>query len=80
MSHWGQAESHFERALVMNAEMGARPWLAHSQYDYAAMLLARDEPGDREQASGLVRDALATYRQLGMRTWAEKVDAVGSDL
>jgi hypothetical protein len=44
------------------------------------MLLARDEPGDREQASGLVRDALATYRQLGMRTWAEKVDAVGSDL
>ena len=46
--------------------MGSRPWLAHSQHDYAAMLLARDEPGDREQASRLVREALATYRQLGM--------------
>jgi hypothetical protein len=44
------------------------------------MLLARDEPGDREQASGLVRDALATYRQLGMRHWAEKADATESRL
>ena len=80
MSHWKQAEAHFERALAMNAEMGTRPWLAHSQHDYAAMLLARDEPGDREQASGLVREALATYRQLGMRHWAEKADEVESRL
>ena len=80
MSHWKQAESHFERALAMNAEMGTRPWLAHCQHDYAAMLLARDEPGDREQASGLVRDALATYRQLGMREWADKAVGVESCL
>jgi hypothetical protein len=44
------------------------------------MLLARDEPGDREQASGLVRDALATYRQLGMREWADKAVGVESCL
>jgi DNA-binding SARP family transcriptional activator len=80
MAHWEQAESHFVRALARNAEMGTRPWLAHSQHDYAAMLLSRDEPGDRERAHGLVREALATYRQLGMRDWAEKADATESGL
>jgi DNA-binding SARP family transcriptional activator len=75
MAHWEQAESHFARALAMSAEMGTRPWLAHSQHDYAAMLLARDERGDREQARELVREALATYRELGMHTWAKKADA-----
>ncbi len=44
---WDEAELHFEDALSMNAGMGARPWLAHTQADYARMLLARDGPGDR---------------------------------
>ena len=46
--------------------MGARPWLAHTQHDYARMLLARDAPGDRERAELLLSEALATYRELGM--------------
>ena len=31
----------------MNARMGARPWLARTQDDFARMLLARGGPGDR---------------------------------
>jgi hypothetical protein len=31
MSHWEDAQRHFEDALAMNARMGARPWLAHTQ-------------------------------------------------
>jgi tetratricopeptide (TPR) repeat protein len=80
LSRWEEAERHFEDGLEMNERMGARPWVAHTQHDYAAMLLARDEPGDREQASRLVREALATYRQLGMRDWADKADAIESRL
>jgi hypothetical protein len=64
----------------MNAEMGTRPWLAHSQHDYAAMLLARDEAKDRERASGLVGEAGATYRRLGMGNWADEADAMASRL
>jgi hypothetical protein len=79
-SRWEESESHFERALARNAEMGSPPWLAHCQHDYAAMLLARDAPGDRERASGLVGVAGATYRQLGMRDWAEKADEIASRL
>ena len=45
------AEHHFERALDLNGRIGARPWLAHTQRDYARMLSTRDRPGDTEQHS-----------------------------
>jgi DNA-binding SARP family transcriptional activator len=80
MSRWEAAESHFEQALAMNAQMGSPPWLAHSQHDYAAMLLARDEADDRGRARGLVGEAGATYRRLGMRNWAERADEMASRL
>jgi DNA-binding SARP family transcriptional activator len=78
MSRWDDAQSHFEDALAMNERMGARPWLAHTQHDYARMLLARDEPGDRERAQELVHQALATYRELGIEPSAAKASAVTS--
>jgi hypothetical protein len=55
--------------------MGARPWLAHTQSDYARMLLARNHAGDRERALELIEDALATYRELGMDDWAQRASA-----
>src|SRR5215217_6460638 len=33
MARWSEAVEHFEVALRMNAELGARPWLAHTQYE-----------------------------------------------
>ena len=60
-------------ALAMNERMGARPWLAHTQEDYARMLLARDDPGDRERAQELLDQALATYRELGMESYVWRV-------
>ena len=68
------AELHFEDAVAMNANMGARPWLAHTQFDYARMLLARDEPRDRAKAEELRDAALATYRDLGMESYAADAD------
>jgi tetratricopeptide (TPR) repeat protein len=65
-SRWDAAEKDFEDALAMNRRMGARPWVAHTQEDYARMLLARGEAADAEKAEQLLHDALATYRELGM--------------
>ena len=65
-----EAAEHFEAALELNERMGARPWLAHTQLDYARMLLARDAPGDKEKAQLLLSQALMTYRELGMQTHA----------
>jgi len=67
---WDEAELHFEGAIATNARMGARPWLAHSEYDYARMLHARDGRGDRERARALLDTARKTYRELGMESYA----------
>ena len=56
--------------------MGAWPWAAHTRHDHAAMLLARDGPGDRERAEGLLTDAISTYEELGMESWAKRAVAL----
>jgi tetratricopeptide (TPR) repeat protein len=66
MERWDAAERHFEEALEMNSRIGARPWLAHAQEDYARMLLARDDPGDRERSRELMQAAELAYGELGI--------------
>jgi tetratricopeptide (TPR) repeat protein len=73
MGRWDQAERHFEDALAMNSAMGARPWLAHTQYQYARMLLARDQAGDSGMAATLLKDALATSRELAMHALEQRI-------
>jgi tetratricopeptide (TPR) repeat protein len=75
LGRWDEAAQHFEDALAMNARMEAWPWLAHTQYQYATMLLARDQSGDREKARELLRAALATARELGMCALEERITA-----
>jgi tetratricopeptide (TPR) repeat protein len=83
LGRWDEAAQHFEDALAMNARMDARPWLAHTQYQYATMLLARDQSGDpstssgqaREKAVELLKAALVTARELGMRALEERLTA-----
>ena len=73
LERWDDAAGHFEDALAMNARMDARPWLAHTQEQYATMLLARRQSGDRDKAAMLLDAALATTRELGMRALEERV-------
>ncbi len=75
LEHWDEAAQHFEDALVMNARMEAWSWLAHTQCQYATMLLTRDQPGDDEKARELLRAALVTARELGMRALEERITA-----
>jgi tetratricopeptide (TPR) repeat protein len=76
MGLWEQAVAHFEAALNLNARLGARPWLARSEYGYAQMLLERGESGDAERAGTLLRRASRTAQELGMTTLAERVRAL----
>jgi tetratricopeptide (TPR) repeat protein len=68
MGRWEESDAHFEAALELNEQMGARPWLARTQQQYADMLLARDEPSDRHRAVELRTAAVATARELGMKS------------
>jgi len=76
--HWDEAARYFEDALEMNERMGAWPWLAHTQHDYARMLLARGSPADRERAQQLLDAALTTYRELGMEGCAQSESSTRS--
>ena len=75
LERWDDAERHFEGALAMNRRMEAPPWVAHTQHQYAGMLLRRNRSGDRERALELLHAAFATAHGLGMSTLNERVSA-----
>jgi class 3 adenylate cyclase/DNA-binding CsgD family transcriptional regulator len=74
LGRWDEARAHFEAALAFNARMGARPCLAHTQYDYASMLLGRGRTDDRDRAQELLVRALETAGELGMVRLAEQAE------
>lgn len=76
MRRFHEAERHFNVAIETERRMCARPWLAHAQHDLAAMLLGRGAADDRERAHALLKEAAATYRELGMQTWASRATAL----
>lgn len=61
-----EAAEHFEQALEVNTRIGALPWIAHTEADYAMFLRDRDEPGDADRARALLSEAANTARELGM--------------
>ncbi len=60
-----EAERHFEDAIRRNREMGARPWVARSLYQYAEML-QRASTADDDRVRVLLGEAGAIARDLGM--------------
>jgi len=76
MAHWSQAERHFQDAVTTSERIGARPWVAVVQKDYARMLIDRAEPGDRDRAGDLLAAALETARDLGMTRVQELIEGL----
>jgi DNA-binding SARP family transcriptional activator len=76
----GDADNHFEVALEMNAHIGALPWVAHTEHDYARALVARGAEGDETKAVELLGDALAIARELGMEPLAGMVSTLLTQL
>jgi DNA-binding CsgD family transcriptional regulator len=75
MSRWTEAIGHFEGALALNQSIGARLPLAHTQYDYAAMLLARDALSDRDRATSLLQQSRESAREMGIQALEERAAA-----
>ncbi|HLZ71104.1 MAG TPA: AAA family ATPase [Dehalococcoidia bacterium] len=72
LARWDAAEGHFARAQALHARLGAKPWLATTHYEHAAMLLARGDPGERARALELVAEALTIAQDLGMARLVER--------
>jgi DNA-binding CsgD family transcriptional regulator/tetratricopeptide (TPR) repeat protein len=77
LGDWERAEEHFERALELNATMNASTWLAHTQYEYARMLLLRRaERHDRARALLTEADRLAAT--IGMGALRKRIARIGA--
>jgi tetratricopeptide (TPR) repeat protein len=63
------AENHFEDAIALNRRIGAGPWVAHTQHDFARMLLRRGAPGDERRRAELLHAARSGFDELGMTAW-----------
>ena len=75
LSRFDEAATFLHDAVEANDRIGALPWSAYSRADLARVLLARQAPGDRKAAGDLLREALATYRELGMTVAARTITA-----
>jgi DNA-binding SARP family transcriptional activator len=72
LSQVDDAARHFEQALKMNNQIRSPLWVAHTQHDYAHMLLLRNRRGDRAKALELLDDALVAAEALGLKALADK--------
>jgi DNA-binding CsgD family transcriptional regulator len=63
---WDQAAEHFERGLQQAQDLPHVIERPEIRRWYAWMLLRRDEPGDRDRAGQLLREAIVQYETLGM--------------
>jgi len=76
LSRWVESERHFRDALAFHERMGARPWTAHTQYEYGRMLMARGRRGDSRLASHLLERAFSGYAELSLDLWARETEAL----
>jgi eukaryotic-like serine/threonine-protein kinase len=74
-----QAAAHFEFALQQDARVGAPPFVAQTQYDYARLLLRRGKAEDRQKAVSLVSEALDTATHLELPRLREKLLGLQSE-
>ena len=80
LGDYDDAARHFEAAIELCQRMGARSWLAHSRYHYAAMLLGRGRSEDRRLALGLATAARDACEEMGMTALAKRVQPVVAEL
>lgn len=71
---WDKAEEHFRTALRQAEELPHLPEAAHTRRFFAAVLLERDGPGDRAEATALIDEARELYRGMGMPKHAAMLD------
>jgi DNA-binding NarL/FixJ family response regulator len=67
-----QAVRRFEHAATLAARIQSRPMVAMSREGQARALLARDRPGDRQQAAALLGKAATAAQELGIHGLGER--------
>jgi hypothetical protein len=66
MGRYSEGEDHFSAAERLHVRLHAPGFLARTRLEWARMLLTRRQSGDTDRAQGLLGQALATARELGL--------------
>lgn len=75
-----EATHAFEAAIAMNARMGARPYVAHSSYEYARLCLRSGDRQCQDRALGLVSTALDIVHELRMSRLARRAISLRAEI
>lgn len=78
LARWQEAERHFTDALEVHHQIGAKPFVVRTLYEYAAMYLTRGRQGDGERARALLDQALPIAEELGMSGLVTHIQALQS--
>jgi DNA-binding CsgD family transcriptional regulator/tetratricopeptide (TPR) repeat protein len=77
LGEWERAEQHFEQAIALNQHMGMRTWLAHTEYEYARLLLTRGAVG-RAGAEEHLSLAAELASDIGLGSLRSRIGALGA--
>jgi DNA-binding CsgD family transcriptional regulator/tetratricopeptide (TPR) repeat protein len=77
LGEWDRAEDHFEQAIALNRRMEMRTWLAHTEYEYARMLLAQG-PSEGDRATTHLSRAAELAADIGLSALSSRVAALGA--
>jgi len=75
LERWDEASELFEDAIARCRRLGARPYLARTDYEYGRMLLTRGRADDAARARALIASARSTAEELGMTGLVRLADA-----
>ena len=70
------ASAHLEDAVEGHRRLGAWPWLARTQRDYARVLLLAGSPEANTRATALIAEAKAIAAELGMASLLAELEAL----
>jgi DNA-binding CsgD family transcriptional regulator len=70
---YGAAQQHYRDAIGFLSKAGYRCELAWALYDFAGLLLSRNDAADRERAESNLDQAMAVTQELGMKTLAKLI-------
>jgi DNA-binding CsgD family transcriptional regulator/tetratricopeptide (TPR) repeat protein len=75
LGEWELAEGHFEAAMALNRQMEAMTWVAHTEYEYGRMMLAR---GQLQRAQALLADADRDAAAIGMIALRKRIQSLAA--
>jgi tetratricopeptide (TPR) repeat protein len=75
-----EAAAHFEHAIEFNDRIGARPWLAETQHEYARMLLTEESIRDEQRAAALLESARSIASSIVSVRLLSKIDLLDASL